>query len=203
VTTLLSFVKEKLTTPEAVVAHGATGQVSTVIHDVATVLKDEFDGKVPLGSVAELEPLKLVPNVVSLLSTHIYGIPDLVVGLHARKIVTALDMVDWEESGTAKKSEVKMKDIQASHVQKSLLTWVPPGHKSSFHDLMESLGPVLSDRSSGAWGKLKGCVEGNFKGKDKQELIYIIETVYAFYVATSGGTGTRRSRATSRETDPS
>jgi hypothetical protein len=89
VSILLAFVKAKLISPRAVVDFGAgrvgnlveeklanLRQVSTTIHNVATVLDKDFGGKLPLDSVLQLEPLKLAPTVVSLLSTHIYGTPD-------------------------------------------------------------------------------------------------------------------------------
>ncbi|MGL5936743.1 MAG: hypothetical protein ACRCZI_14105, partial [Cetobacterium sp.] len=131
-------------------------------------------------------------TVVSRLSTHVYGIPELVVGLHAKKILTALDMFDWEESGASMKADVKMKDIPASHFEKSLLTWLPQGHKSTFHELMESLGSVLSDTKCGAWGKMKNSVDRAFKGKEKQTLLSFIEQIRDFYKITStGNNGTR------------
>jgi endonuclease III len=193
---VLSLVEREVTSPQAVVAHGvdeiksiiaewadekAVGVVGAAICDVAdTLLTPAYGGVVP-RTRDKLEALKLSPVVLGLLLSHAFAMPEVVVGLHARKIVTALDMVDWEEAGTTMKTKVKMTDLPPSHVKKSLLTWLPPGQRGSFHDLMETVGTIVSDKTCGAWGKLKTCINGAFTAKDKKAITALVVTISQMY----------------------
>ena len=51
--------------------------------------------------------------VASKLLQQVFGQMDLFVGLHARKVVCAFDLVDWEESGTTFKQNIKMVNMPA------------------------------------------------------------------------------------------
>ena len=79
--------------------------VAKEIHGVATeLLKPEYGGIVP-KTKDPLLGLGLNLNTASLLM-HVFGSTDLVINLHVRKVVTACDMFDWEETGaTSKKKE--------------------------------------------------------------------------------------------------
>jgi endonuclease III len=183
VAVLLAFVGEHLTSADAVEEYGEDQLVNLIdqcntgikavgasIHTVASLLVNGHDGVVP-QTRAELLKLKVDATVSDLLLLDVFGAPQLVVGLHARKILVALDMVDWEETGATLKSDVKMVDVKAGNVKKSLQTWLPLGEKAGFHDLMESLGAIVSDKSCGVWGKVRRTINGNFNAKDKKSLI--------------------------------
>jgi endonuclease III len=158
--------------------------VSAAIHQVATLLVDEHDGVLP-KTRAGLLGLKLDATVSDLLLANVFGIPQLIVGLHARKILVALDMVDWEETGTTQKADVKMINVTACNVKKSLQTWLPPGEKVVFHDLMESLGDIISNKSTGVWGTVTNAINGSFNARDKKALMGMVETISQFYRATT------------------
>ena len=83
------------------------------LHAIATELnKPDHEGVVP-STKKELSSVKVDDNVAALLLQQVFGSTELVVGLHARKLVCALDMFDWEESGATKKQDVKMVKVPA------------------------------------------------------------------------------------------
>ena len=96
-------------------------------------------------------------------------------------------MVDWEETGATKKTEVKMVDLPASRVKKSLLRWLPLGEKAAFYDIMDSIGTLLSDQHIGMWGRVTSTINGHFCPKDKKLLMEMAESISQFYRATAGG----------------
>jgi hypothetical protein len=202
---MLAFVVAKLITPAAVAMHGEARLQAIIvrfdvdrslggaIHAVASELvKEPYAGIVPRTRDG-LKDLPIHSDVTTLLLQHVYGeSSEFVVGLHARKILIALDMVDWEETGHEKKVDIKMLNLPANRVKKSLLTWLPLGEKAAFHDLMDSLGSILSPiKSVGVWGRVTATINGNFAQKDKKALTEMVENISQFYRATvSGGNKT-------------
>jgi endonuclease III len=150
---------------------------------VATALYTHHEGLVPqtkegLKSIGVEEP------VTSLLMQQVYGSSELVVSLHARKILVALDMVDWEEAGTNNKSDVKMVKLTPEKVAKSLRTWLPKGESVNFHSIMDSIGNLLSARSIGQWGMITDAISRHFSTKDKEALVSMTNTISQFFKAT-------------------
>ena len=125
-------------------------------------------------------------TTASLLMSHVFGSAELPVGLHARKILTALDMIDWEESGAEVKVRVKMVSLPAAYVRKSIKTWLPAGETRDFHDLMESLGGLLGNMKIGDWGKVKASLSSLSPG-EKKATQDMVETISQFYRAIRKG----------------
>ena len=103
---------------------------------------DQEGGLVPHTRKA-LKAMQLDENIAGLLMQDVFGATDIVVGTHGRKIVTALDMFDWEEYAD-KKVDIKMAKIPPHAVKKSLKMWIPKGEAGNFHGIMNSLGSILA-----------------------------------------------------------
>lgn len=154
-------------------------------------LSSNGNGLVPMDKEA-LKALGVDDTVTSLLFSEVFGSPELVVGLHARKILVALDMVDWEFACT-EKSKFKMSSLTVSMVKRSLMTWLPKGEVTLFHDTMDTVGNLLAARVKGDWGKVKMVIQSHFSPKDGQMLLAIAETISQLYKATrSGGRARKR-----------
>lgn len=159
---------------------------ATIRHVAVELQKAPWNGAVPT-SKAGLLAIGVDTTVASLLMSHVFGSTDIVIGLHARKILTALDMYDWEESGVKKKTDVKMVNIPTSLVKKSLKTWLPKGDSRDFYDLMDSIGSLLQHPQPGDWGKLTKPINRVFAPKEKQALFEMVENITQFYRATRAG----------------
>ena len=155
--------------------------IATALHGVGGIVPSDMDGLTNLG---------LDETVSSLLMQNVFGSPELTVGLHARKILTALDILDWEEADVEDKTKVKMVKFPAEKVKRSLKTWLPNANQVGFHDMMESIGTFLASKSLGDWGKITGIVSNKFSTKDKDTVLEMLENICQFYKATkSGGRG--------------
>jgi hypothetical protein len=130
--------------------------------------------------------------VAALLMQQVFGSTELVVGLHARKLVCALDMYDWEESGATTKEAIKMSKIPAERFKKSLATWLPKGERRAFQDTMEALGSVLGENRVGMFGKMQGIIIRHNATKNKKQMTDMVEKIIQFYKVTKSG-GKRRS----------
>lgn len=148
------------------------------IVDVSTAIMAST-GSVPHNRDA-LKALGLDDTVVALLMTQVYASTELIVGTHARKILVALDMIDWEEVAK-EKSKVKMSSLPSDKVKRSLLTWLPRGEATHFHDTMDSIGNLLQARTQGDWGRIKSTIATRFSPKDNQALLSMAESICQFY----------------------
>lgn len=156
------------------------------IYRIATeLLKPKYGGIVPKTKEKLLE-LGLKGNTVPLVM-HIFGSTDLVISIHARKILTALDMLDWEESGAPKKLNVKMVDLPPDRVKKSILVWLPKAEFVQFYDTMYSLGTLLASTAQGDWGPVKKAINQHFSSNDKPKLMEMVENIHQFYLVTKSG----------------
>jgi len=160
--------------------------VGAAIFTVATNLNTNHDGIVPRDKEGLLA-IDVEDTVASLLMQHAFGSTDIVAGLHARKILTALDMLDWEETKAENKKDVKMADLPPGRVKKSLKTWLPKGESVGFHDTMDSIGSLIAARRSGEWGRLTTVINTNFSVKDKKVLLEMVQHISQFYFATKSG----------------
>ena len=151
-----------------------------------------FNGRVPTKR-AQLEQV-FDDSVTSLLMLHVFGShTDLVVGLHTKKILTALDMIDWEETGATRKVEVKMVNLSATSVKRSLRTWIPVGETIHFYDTMDSLGRLLGEPKCGDWGRIKSCLTKHLSPKDNKAAVAMLLSINQFYTAVKSGGRAARS----------
>ena len=155
------------------------------IVQVAIALNTNHNGRVPCDKAA-LKNMGVDSTAALLLISQCFGATELIVGNHARKILTALDMVDWEEVA-AEKSKVKMSKLPGDKIKRSLRTWLKRGAAPSFHDTMDTMGNLLSARTQGDWGKIKATIQSHFSPKDKQQLLDMCKTICQFYKATRNG----------------
>ena len=118
--------------------------------------------------------------------SHVFGCTQIVVSLHARKILVALDLYDWEESGAKAKTEVKMVHIPPGYVYNSLKTWIPKGEGREFHDVMDALGTIFSTTESGLWGRIKTAYS-HLSPNDKKMVTKMTESIIQFCKATKKG----------------
>lgn len=180
--------KKKLVDVQKLVADDEGGKLGKAIHDLSTVLNAKpFEGIVP-SDPADLKELKLDDTVIGLLLNHVFGETDLVIGLNARKLMVALDLYDWEDSGAEERVEVKMVKVPSNYVKASLLTWLPAGEKRHFQELMEPLATAIGDYRNGFWGSLMRTLRRNFSPKDKDSLENMAEKVHQFHKATRTST---------------
>ena len=159
--------------------------VGTILHAVATQLHND-GGTVPTTKDALVDCG--VENIVARLLVHrVFGSTELVIGLHCRKVVCALDMFDWEESGANKKDSIKMARVPAGPVRSSLQAWLPKGQWQPFQEALDSLGRVVGANEVGFWGKLKTVVNKHYSPADKKKLMAMAESILQFYKATKSG----------------
>jgi len=164
-----------------------TGKIAKAIHDVSTNLSvEKFGGIVPCDA-SELKELKIDETVMGLLLNHVFGETDLVIGLNTRKLMVALDLFDWEESGAEERVDVKMAKVPHNYVRASLLTWIPQGETRHFQELMEQLSSAIGDCKSGFWGSLIKSLKKHFAPKEKDLLQKMAEKVSQFHKATRVG----------------
>lgn len=153
------------------------------IHALGAALFDQFAGNVP-SDPGELKELSLDDTIIGLLMNHVFGESELLIGLNTRKLMVALDLYDWEDSGAEERVEVKMVKIPANYVKASLLTWLPTGEKRNFQELMEPLAAALGEHKTGFWGGLQRALKRHFAPKDKDELQTMADKIHQFYKAT-------------------
>ena len=172
------------------IGDGYTGtSIGDDLHSIATELA-KVGGVVPTDKAGLLE-IGVDETVTRLLMQQVFGSTELVIGLHTRKLVCALDMFDWEESGVSCKKDVKLVKIPAGHVTRSLTTWIPKGDGRTFQETMEGLGAAIGGNQIGFWGTLKSVINKHFSQKDKKELLEMATSIVQFYKATRSG-GRRR-----------
>lgn len=161
---------------------------TTAAESIIAVAKcvEEAGGAIPSTHDGILEIPTMDSRVASQLMT-IFGSTELAVGLHTRKLVVALDMFDWEETGVEHKTDVKMASVPAERVKKSLTTWMPFGERRASQEMLESVGNVIGSDRIGFYGKLKACIGKHFNPTDKKELLEMTDSIVQFYKTTKGG----------------
>ena len=171
---------------EEIIKLDPTLKVGDLIFNLASKLVADYDGVVPTTKDDLLCLDGIDDTVATLQMQHVFGSSDILVTLHARKILTALDMLDWEEVSELK-SGVKMADLPHNRVKKSLKTWLPKGAGLSFQDTVESLGAFIESKEVGNWGTLRTIISMNFTPKDKKVLDDMVFVINQFYEATKPG----------------
>lgn len=197
---LLAFMNENLKSPAAF-AYATKDQLdaiilgvdpnhdSTAAEDIIAVSKeletDKYNGQLPQDKKGLMD-LGVDETVVDYMMQHIFGVTDLVVGLPIRKLVVAVDLHDWEETGAKCKDDVKMTSITADRVKKSLLTWLPRGDRREIQDSLDTLCVVVANNHVGMWGRLKKVMK-HFPKKEREELGDMINNIYNFCRLTKRG----------------
>ena len=138
-------------------------------------------------TLVELEEEGVDNIVARLVMQHVDGSNELVISLHCRKIVCALDMFDWEESGASKKDDIKMAKTSAKAVRNSLMTWLPRGEGRHFQEAVDGPGQAFATKKIGFWGKTKSTINKHYSPKDKKTLVGMLEDISRFYQATKSG----------------
>lgn len=162
------------------------------IHDIATNLSTEEQGGCVPTEKKELQEIGLSESLASMVTQHVFGSTELVVGLHTRKLFVALDMIDWEDTEVANKSAVKMVTVSAATVKNSLHKWLPKGDLDKFQNTIEPLAEALGTKENGFWGKLTATLNTHFSTKDKKQLLDMANSISQFYKITkSGGRASR------------
>lgn len=166
-------------------AEDNTNTTGGPLHEIATNLK-AIDGKVPCCLEGLVDVVGLEDTLTGHVMQGVFGSAELVIGLHIRKLVCAVDFFDWEESGVSKKDELKMTKIPGGHVRKSLASWMPPGSGRACQDAVEALAEALG--TAKIWGKLTMAVKRHFNSNDEKELMEMATNIVQFCkVAKKGG----------------
>ena len=195
---LLSLLEKNLLRTENIVA-------ATVEELNAAIKGDsQFDvgniGEELLEMAQSLNALEYVPTreqefkdcgidsfVVHTLMQDVFGTTDLIIGLNIRKVVVAIDLIDWEALGVERRSDVKAKDLTAKHVKESVLTWLPKGLGLDFQKAVEKVGEAIGTNKIGFQGKLQACINKHFKPAEKDKLVAMRDAILRYYKATKCG----------------
>lgn len=151
--------------------------------DVLEVAKniEAAGGNVPT-TFDELVDCGISDTVAHLLMQQVFGSTEIIIGLDTRKVVCALDLIDWEGlEGVTLRSEIKMNLVTSTHVDRSIHTWLPRGQSLEFQQAMESLGFIIGANKKGFWGRLQAVITKNFKGKDKIKVEAMVNDILRFY----------------------
>jgi len=79
---------------------------------------------------------------------------------------------------------VKMVLVPPNHIKVCLLTWLPPGEKRNFQELVEPLATAIRDCKNGFWGSLLRSLKRHFAAKDKEALQKMAEKAHQFHKST-------------------
>ena len=164
-----------------------SNEEGSTLFDIASNLVNIPGQQVPTTR-NDLKAIGLDDCVAQMLMVHVFGSTEIIVSLHARKIVTALDLFDWEETGAKSKMECKMVNVQAERVKRSTAVWIPKGDAVLFNDVMDSLGNLLGPDARGTWGKIDEVIKKHFAYNDKKDLEeWALEIIRFYKVARAGG----------------
>ena len=154
--------------------------------------KGKYLGSFPTNKT-QLGNLGVDGVICSYFAQQVYGYcpGGLNVGLHAKKIATALDLYDWqEETGLEKRTEVKMTNVSSSRLAKSLQKWLPSDLCLQFYDITENIGMLFGSHTTGAYGSVVKLINSDAATKDKSDLLEMVQSISQMYVyASSPKTG--------------
>ena len=165
-------------------------KVGKYLVNLAKALVKDYDSKVP-DKIEDLEALGVTDTVIGQVRQHIFGITELVFGLHVRKLCVATDLIDWEEFAPEKK-KIKMAKVSGDRVRRSVSGWLPKGEGLNFQNTAEALCEALQRNEKGFWGKLKSIINKHFSIKDKKTVNAMINKICQFQKITKSG-GQRKS----------
>ena len=180
--------KEDSDTLETIIGNiddDAKGSAVTILNVCQELVKAPYNGVVP-STADGLTAIGLTEEVSVPLMQRVFGCTGLHCGLHLRKLVVALDLIDWESAGVSSKLDIKMTKVPAAHVQRSLLTWIPQGERLVMFDTLEELAFVVGSSKKGFWGSYEKLSKKHV-AKDKTLLINMATDIHRFYKAVKGG----------------
>jgi len=180
--------KEDSDTLETIIGNiddDAKGSAVTILNVCQELVKAPYNGVVP-STADGLTAIGLTEEVSVPLMQRVFGCTGLHCGLHLRKLVVALDLIDWESAGVSSKLDIKMTKVPAAHVQRSLLTWTPQGERLVMFDTLEELAFVVGSSKKGFWGSYEKLSKKHV-AKDKTLLINMATDIHRFYKAVKGG----------------
>ena len=157
----------------------------TILNLCKELVKAPYNGVVP-STEAGLEAVGLKEDVSAPLLQRVFGSTALHCGLNLRKLVVAIDLIDWEAAGVSSKLDIKMTKVPAAHVLRSLLTWTPQGERLVMHDILEELAFVVGSSKQGFWGRYEKLTKKH-SAKDKNLLMSMATDIVRFYKAVRGG----------------
>lgn len=160
--------------------------VGGALHGTAVKLK-ALGGKMPSTREELVNAAGLEDVLARFVMQGVFGCTELVISLDIRKVVCALDLIDWEEGGATKKDEIKMIKIPGGHVQKSLCVWMPAGHRRTYQDVMDAMGDALGSCRVGFWGSLTRIINRHFSPKDEKLLEDMTTSIVQFCKVTRKG----------------
>lgn len=157
-----------------------------LINNLVKVAKAMVASKSYADTSEALQALGMDSVASAVIARDIFGETGVVASLHARKIATALDFIDWEGmSNNEKKTDVQMKDIPARHVELSVQTWIPIGDEHEFNEMMHALGYCIGNGnktgSSSSWSKMNNAIAKHFKAEERKLLEKMVEAIFQFY----------------------
>ena len=164
---------------------GNTECAQTILSVATELDKAKYNDQIPTTKEG-LVGATISETVATKLMQDVFASTELVVGRHARKIVVALDLHDWEESAK-NKQDFKMTKLGPERARKSLLKWLPKGEKRNFQETMDALGDTFGEGEVGTWGKFKDTLNRHFNTKDKRALTEMVESIVRFYKSTKRG----------------
>ena len=136
-------------------------QLAGSLKDVATAIV-AAGGTVPT-TLDELLELPIDATVARLLMQQVFGSTEIIIGYDTCKVMCAVDLIDWEcLEGVEVRSDIKITDLKAAHVKRSLQTWLPRGQGIEFQHAMEALGDVIGPKQKGFLGEATGNHHQNF-----------------------------------------
>lgn len=171
---------------------------ASTIHELATGLKTKTSpGYVPTNFDG-WNALGLDQTICFLVMQQVFGSTGIVATLNSRKVLCALDMFDWEDSGAIDKVSIKMDKISPRHIVESLQTWLPRNQRRSLQDSMEAIGTAIGNQNVGFWGKMDQIIKSRFSSRDKKLVGDMVTSINQFYKATKVG-GRRWQSNTNKE----
>lgn len=103
------------------------------------------------------------------------------ISLSARKILVAIDMVDWEEFAPDK-SDINMKHVTDELVQRSLMTWLPCEDQADFHTVIASISNLCSGTvTKKLQNDVNSVVKERLSAKDRSQWEFMYQQMIDFF----------------------
>lgn len=151
------------------------------IHSLQTMsenIVNNHGGILPSTKKA-LKALKVNATTINVILQECFGCPEPAVGPLGRKIVLVLDLVDCTEFAESEEA-IQMKDVSGDHLQKILMTWLPPEDSTGTHKLTANLGTLILEGKKKDVACIEKMVKSNFGESGKEEVLEMIVDIIAF-----------------------
>ena len=159
-----------------------------VVEDLISISKTLYAQDPYPYTVEDFVRCGLDDSVARKLMQDVFGSTEIVIGLNIRKVVVAIDLIDWEGiNGVERRSEMKSKDVTPAYVKRSILTWLPAGTGMPFQDAVERIGAAIGKNTVGFWGKMQTVINKHFKPSEKEVLNSMADAILRYYKASKCG----------------